>query len=215
MGGGGMYNTGCYCTPNLTNCTFSGNWTRYAGGGIYNAYSNPTMTNCILWGNSGEQIHNEASSPTVSYSDIQGGYGDTGNIDDDPCFVDPNGPDGEIGTEDDNLRLSTESPCIDTGDPNYSDANYPTDLDGRDRFVDGDCNDTVIVDMGAYEFTSAYYGDFDGDCDVDFIDYAIQANYWLTDGFLVDIAPTPAGDGVIDEKDLAILCINWLVGTEP
>ncbi|MBN1393309.1 MAG: hypothetical protein JW947_10990, partial [Sedimentisphaerales bacterium] len=29
-----------------------------------------------------------------------------------------------------------------------------TDLDGRDRFADGDCNTTVIVDMGAYEYPS-------------------------------------------------------------
>ena len=161
MGGGGIYNTGCYCTPNLTNCTFSGNWTRYSGGGIYNAYSNPTMTNCILWGNSGEQVHNEASSPTVSYNNIQDGYGGTGNIDEDPKFVrDPyDGGDGWGDDNDDwgNLHILPGSPCIDAGDNNSVPIGVTTDLDGKPRFTnDPDTTDTgngtpPIVDMGAYE----------------------------------------------------------------
>ena len=55
-------------------------------------------------------------------------------------------------------------------------------------------------------------GDFDGSCDVDFVDYTILANFWLTDEFLVDIAPTPAGDGIVDERDLNIFTDNWLFG---
>ena len=85
-------------------------------------------------------------------------------------------------------------------------------FDGRERIVDGDCNSTEIVDMGAYEFTSAYYGDFDGDCDVDFEDFAVLAGHWMGDELLVDIAPTPSGDAIVDERDLNILCENWLIG---
>ena len=55
-------------------------------------------------------------------------------------------------------------------------------------------------------------GDFDADCAVDFADYVILTNYWLTDELLVDIAPTPAGDGIVDQRDLDILCENWLFG---
>lgn len=203
--GGGIRNN----DPNLsaTNCTFSGN----IGSGMNNRNCTPTVTNCILWGNTGGSFDGYGI-PIVTFSDVEGGYVGTGNIDTDPQFMDANGPDGIIGTEDDNLRLSTGSPCSDAGDPNYSDPNYLTDLDGRDRIVDEDCNDTFIVDMGAYEFTYAYYGDFNSDCDVDFIDYAIQANYWMTDEFSVDIAPTPAGDGIVDEKDLEIFTENWLAG---
>ena len=40
--------------------------------------------------------------------------------------------------------------------------------------VDGDFNETKIVDMGAYEFSFASICDFDGQCDVDFIDL----QYW-------------------------------------
>jgi len=65
---------------------------------------------------------------------------------------------------------------------------------------------------GAYEFALANIGDFDGECDVDFVDYAIMADSWLTDDSLVDVAPTAAGDGIVDELDLAVLCEYWLFG---
>jgi endonuclease/exonuclease/phosphatase family metal-dependent hydrolase len=54
--------------------------------------------------------------------------------------------------------------------------------------------------------------DFNADGAVDFVDYAILSEYWLTDEPSVDIAPQPAGDGIIDERDLDVLCENWLAG---
>jgi predicted outer membrane repeat protein len=136
---------------------------------------------------------------------------------DDPCTP---GIDESLNDDYGDLRLTAGSPCIDTGNNDADiDLSTPeldplpdTDLDGRHRFADGDCNDTNIVDMGAYEFTSTYFGDFDVDCDIDFLDYAIFADFLFTDELLVDIAPTPAGDGIIDERDLNILCNNWLFG---
>jgi parallel beta-helix repeat protein len=211
--GGGMFNNDSNTT--ITNCTFSGNLATDFGGGMYNYnISDPVVTNCILWGNTaptGPQIYNSSScSATVSFSDIQGGWAGNGNINADPLFIDPNGLDNIPGTEDDNLRLSPASSCIDTANNVAVPIGIETDPDGRDRFVDGDCNATVIVDMGAFEFTFAYFGDFDSDCDVDFLDYAIQAQLWLTDELLADIAPTPAGDGLVDTSDLAVLYDNWL-----
>jgi hypothetical protein len=111
-------------------------------------------------------------------------------------------------------HLQHNSPCIDVGDNNSVPLGITTDFDSRPRFVDGDCNDTVIVDMGAYEFAWTYIGDFDSDCNVDLVDFAILASYWLQDETLIDIVPPPAGDGIVDEWDLAILCDNWLAGTE-
>jgi predicted outer membrane repeat protein len=62
-------------------------------------------------------------------------------------FVDPNGADGILGTEDDDFRLAPGSPAIDSG----TNVTWPplpaTDLDGNPRIL----ND--IVDLGAYEFT--------------------------------------------------------------
>jgi hypothetical protein len=159
--GGGMRNEDS--DPIVTNCTFSGN-SAFVGGGMRNEYySSPTVTNCILWGNTafaGPQINNDGtSSVTVSYSDVQGGWLGTSNIDADPLFIGPG-----------DLRLLPTSPCIDAGDntavpPDTLDLDgdgdivepTPWDLDGRLRFIDDPCtadsgNGTApIVDMGAYE----------------------------------------------------------------
>ncbi|MBA7691658.1 hypothetical protein ES703_100209 [subsurface metagenome] len=92
--------------------------------------------------------------------------------------MDPNGPDDIAGTVDDNLRLSAGgSLCIDAG--RNALVTVMTDLDGHPRILDGNCNGTYIVDMGAYEFGFIYLGDLDGDCDVDFADFAIFAGNWL------------------------------------
>ena len=80
----------------------------------------------------------------------------------DPLFVDPVGPDGIPGTEDDDLRLSPGSPAINAGDPS---TRYltPTDLDGHARVLCG------RVDIGAYEFG---IGDYDCDRTVDLSDFS-------------------------------------------
>jgi len=209
--GGGL--CGFYGDLTLANCTFSGNTASNYGGGMYIHRCNPMVTNSIFWSNTasyGPQIaltdqYAPHSNLTISYSDIQGGQAaihvdagcsvtwGAGNIDLDPNFLDPNGPDNMAGTMDDNLRLLACSPCIDTGDNNSvpldsadldNDGNTaeqtPLDLDEHHRFVDGDCNDTVMADMGAYEFSYAYLGDFDGDCAVYYNDLRILANAWLT-----------------------------------
>jgi len=57
--GGGMFNYD-YSSPTVNDCTFSGNSADERGGGMYNYYSDPTVTNCILWGNTasiGAQIY--------------------------------------------------------------------------------------------------------------------------------------------------------------
>jgi hypothetical protein len=227
--GGGVANIHA-SNPTITNCTFTGNVAVGGGCGAIDDYNNcnPVITNCIFWGSTAPQICDIAgSAATVNYSDVQGGWGGAGvgNIDSDPRFVDANGQDGIIGTLDDNLRLSSNSPCIDIGSdthvpPDVADIDGDSkttektslDLDNRPRFADGDCDGNTIVDMGAYEFNYAYAGDFDSDCDVDFSDFAILGNSWLQNNPSVDIAPPPEGDSIIDIKDLVVLCDNWLAG---
>ncbi len=140
----------------------------------------------------------------VSYSDVQGGYTGTGNINADPRFVDPSSG---------KLRLQPDSPCIETGYNAVTDL-PATDLDGHPRIIDGDCDDIDVVDMGAYEFNWHGAGDFDNDCFINFFDFSISARYWMTDDSFVDIAP-PGGDGIVDFKEVAIIADNWLAGTEP
>jgi predicted outer membrane repeat protein len=198
--GGGMSNR-AGGNPTLINCTFSRNSSSLRGGGIYSdEESSPTITNCILWENSDAdgtdepaQIDNDGAIPVISYSCIQGWTGDfggIGNIGGDPLFADPeNGdyhlksqagrydPDSESWVQDD-----VTSPCIDAGD-----MSSPI---GLEPFPNGG-----IVNMGAYggtaEASKSYFGgavcdmiivgDINGDCTVDFKDFAIMALHWLED----------------------------------
>ncbi len=158
--GAGMYND-YYCSPALTNCTFSGNSAGSFGGAIYSrATSSPTLTNCIIRGGNSSPIYNSSSTPVISYSDIEGGYTGTGNIDADPLFVrNPSpGADTVWGTADDDygdLRLRSGSPCIDAGSNAAVPAGITTDLASNPRFIDvpGVRDPGAIVDMGAYEYT--------------------------------------------------------------
>ena len=157
--------------PTVRNCTIVGNRAFNFGGGIYvDAGSKPSIANCVVWGNTarlvGAQIYigDVGAFPaelTVTHSDVQGGadgvagdgtlfWGD-GNIDADPQFIDGDGPDDTFGTEDDNLHLLFESPCIDAGDNDGVAEAVTTDLDGNPRILDGDGDDVATVDMGAYE----------------------------------------------------------------
>lgn len=69
----------------------------------------------------------------------------SGNIDSAPLFVDADGADDTVGTEDDDLHLLWDSNCINTGDPNFTfDANE-RDIDGEPRVMVG------RIDMGADE----------------------------------------------------------------
>jgi hypothetical protein len=150
-----MYNQSA--SPTLTNCTFSGN-TGSLGGGMYNFYStSPKLKNCIVWGTGA--IYNNGGAPTITYSDIQGGYTGVGNLNADPQFVrTPSaGIDGKWGTADDDygdLRLRINSPCIDAGSNAAVPAGVTTDAAGNTRFVDvpGVRDPGAIVDMGAYEY---------------------------------------------------------------
>jgi len=159
--GGGMYNQ--FSSPKVINCTFSGNSAGTNGGGMYNEDSSPRVTNCILWGDSPVEIYNSTfSSASVTYSDIQRGYPGTGNINTDPLFVDPDGPDNIPGNQDDDFHLKANSPCIDSGDNSAPDL-PATDFEGDARKIDvptvADTGNGTppLVDMGADEYLA---GDF-------------------------------------------------------
>ncbi len=147
--GGGMYNN--YSSPTLTNCTFSGNSASW-GGGMNNRWSSsPRLINCILWGNTPQEIYIEGGDTTViTYSDVQGGWPGTGNINADPLFVD-----SDIG----DYHLLQNSACINAANNNSLPADtqdldgdgntaepIPFDIEGNPRIV------YDVVDMGPYEF---------------------------------------------------------------
>jgi hypothetical protein len=222
--GGGMFSDTYPCRVKVINCTFSHNSaSQYGGATFCGDESEPQLVNSIFWDNTaaeGPQIAVDQAyydSLSVSYCNIQGGKDDiygysskvewgNGNIDEDPCFIDVAGGD---------LRLSSDSPCIDAGDNNAPNL-PPTDFDGHPRIIDGDCNDTEVVDMGAYEFNYAYMGDFDYNCRVNFADLSIFGLAWTSQpgDFNWDFAcniSIPA-DNVINKLDLAAFADNWLAG---
>jgi len=106
--------------PMIANCTISGN-SASQGGGISSTSSSPTITNSIFWGDSAPEspeIHIYSGSPVVTFSDVQGGWPEEGNIQTDPLF-----------TGGGDYHLSTDSPCIDAG----IDAAVYEDIDGKYR----------------------------------------------------------------------------------
>ena len=136
-GGGGICCS--HSSPNLINVTLCNNIVENSynnGGGIFCGYdSNLDLVNSILWNNSPQEIYIESGSVTATYSDIQGGWSGTGNIDADPLFADPENGDFHLTWTNFPIPDSTMSPCIDTGDPNS-----PLDPD------------STRADMGAYYF---------------------------------------------------------------
>lgn len=137
--GGGMFNTND-SRLTITNCTISSNEADY-GGGIYSWSGSHTIINSIIWGNIGtessDNLFNKYADTTISYSNIQGGYPGTGNLDKNPLFVNPGAAD---------YRLSPLSPCINSGSNAAIQATGATeDFEGEPRIQDG------TVDIGADE----------------------------------------------------------------
>jgi hypothetical protein len=157
--GGGIYNYGDYpsAATQLTNCTFGTNFATngnaIACDSYYQKYpSNLQITNCIFWDGENGIWNNDNSTIIIAYSDIQGGWPSDGNIDADPCFVEPGYWDANGVWRDGDYHLLPDSPCIDAGDPLYRAGRNETDLDGKPRVLDGNNDRISVVDMGAYEY---------------------------------------------------------------
>jgi len=129
--GGGIW---CWqwSSPTMDRNTFSGNFAGNGGAIGCDMGCTPTVRNSILWANvstTNPEIYvgPNSSTITVDYTDVQGGWPGTGNINADPKFLLPPQLD---------FRLLWPSPCIDAGDPTPS----LNDPDGTRR------------DMGAHYF---------------------------------------------------------------
>ena len=131
------------------------------GGGVF-CTNQTAITNSILWGNTPGPLDGQDCSK-VLFSDLERGACATsqGNLALDPAFVQTgkwvsadnpavtsvsSDPNAVWSTGD--YRLSSQSPCIDAGDPNYTTDPNALDLAGQPRIADG------RVDVGAYEFQS-------------------------------------------------------------
>ncbi len=138
-------------SPIITNCVIFGNHA-HDGGGIYTNNDEsvvPVITNTVIRNNLNgngqpQQIAYSNYAPIVTYSNVEGGFSGSGNIDEDPLFVDPSNGD---------FHLSHNSPCIDKG---FNQANRipEEDFEGDDRIIDGDGDTNAIVDIGVDEYNN-------------------------------------------------------------
>jgi hypothetical protein len=136
IGGGAVVST-------LNNCTLTGNSAGYGGGAV-----RAWLNNCIVYFNTAEygaNYYQDQYGGVLTYCCTTPLPGGIGNIANAPLFVDYAGG---------NLRLQSNSPCINAGNNAY--VSTTKDLDGRPRIVGG------TVDMGAYEFQPDASGAFLG-----------------------------------------------------
>ncbi|MBN1507439.1 MAG: pre-peptidase C-terminal domain-containing protein [Sedimentisphaerales bacterium] len=72
------------------NCTIVDNYSDDLGGAISSEQSTLTLTNCIVWGNTPDQIHVlSGTAPALQYCNIQGGASAGTNMNADPNFAEP------------------------------------------------------------------------------------------------------------------------------
>ena len=205
--GGGIFSVDG--NPFIGNCTLTYNSTDCDGGGIAcYSQCVMTVSNCILWGNTANRYGPQISVKeifgypifSISYSDVEGGREqvDTnwwksvnwgaGNIDTEPFFAYPVTGDYHLKSQAGRWEPSSQSwvqddvtsPCLDAGNPQ--------DPIGQEPFPNGG-----IINMGAYggttEASKSYFGappcetivagDINGDCKVNFKDFALMAAHWL------------------------------------
>lgn len=117
-----------YANLDVYECTITNSSSFNSDTGIFvSDYSYLDITNSIVYGND-TQIDDDGGTITITYSDVEGGYTGTGNIDSDPYFC------KETNYE---LNLLEGSPCIDAGDPTDTDSDgtrldmgcYPSNID--------------------------------------------------------------------------------------
>jgi len=121
--GGGLYVR--YDGSELSGNTVVNNEAGETGGGFYvlnfgGSSDSCLVVNGVVWGNDAPEgaavhLYDPSTAFEVRYSDVEGGWPGTGNIDADPLFADAE------------FRLCPDSPCVDAGDPDpaWNDVCFP------------------------------------------------------------------------------------------
>jgi len=171
-GGGASFGT-------LNSCTLSGNAVTGYGGGFDGGFSG-TLVNCIVYYNTA-LVGADYWAATLNYCCTTAlPSGGSGNFTNAPLFVDLAGG---------NLRLQSNSPCINSGNNAYVTSSL--DLDGNPRIIGG------TVDIGAFEYKSP----------TSLIPYLWLQQYGLPTDGSADFADSD-GDGMNNWQE-------WRAGTNP
>lgn len=208
---GGMYNDNS--SPAAADCAFSRNSAGF-GAGIYGS-GDVTLTNCILWGDTPDEVQVSAGMVSAGYSNIQSGFeGEEreGNIDADRLFADPDNGDYRLKSQAGRWELASQSsvkddvtsPCIDAGD---SGSDWAAEVWPHGRRINmGAYDGTAQASMSPSTIGNA--GDCNNDAAIDARDLLALAERWLTGG-------TPAAgdinrDGSVNFLACARLVQDWL-----
>ncbi|MCD4820130.1 MAG: hypothetical protein K8S23_15715 [Candidatus Cloacimonetes bacterium] len=165
--GGGIYIEDA--VPELYNCLFYQNSSSVSGGAIYCDNANPVLANltilentsdasysaidavnnaepkiysCVIWDNEADPVK---TGLDVYFSDVQGGYSGSTNIDADPKLTEM-----QTGYT---FEISASSPCLNAGMPDVSELNMPsTDLFNNPRIHAHNSPVYDRIDIGAVEY---------------------------------------------------------------
>ena len=204
-------------SPTISNLTVVNNEfgiAAYAG-------SEPDISNSILWNNTGGDLF----QCEVRYNCIEEGGQGEGNIDADPCFVDP--CNGDYHLKSFGWRWDSDanewawddvtSRCIDAGNPGSPLADEPLtlDVDPLNRF-----GENIRINMGAYGGTAeASMPPYDwtllSDITNDGIADCVDLGYWV-ENWLSSDSELPSDldrNGVVDMFDFALFGQDWLLQT--
>jgi hypothetical protein len=202
-------------SPNLINCTFNSNSANHGGAmSNLNLNSGPALSNCILWGDTPNEIYILGKAPIVTYCNVEGGFSGEGNIDSDPCFVDT-----DIGSADFHLRSQAgrwdpinqvwvrglvTSPCIDAGDP---DADRTAELWPHGKRINmGAFGGTPEASMSLLSIGNI--ADLNTSGLVDYADIIPLSDKWLCEQVL--LSEDLDRNGFVNFTDFAIFAQNWL-----
>jgi predicted outer membrane repeat protein len=201
-GGAAIHGSGARLS--LVNCTLAGNRYYCTLACDHWQASSLNVANSILW-DGGNEVSASLSDVQITFSDVQGGWEGQGNINVDPCFAQagywdphetPEHPDDDLWVNGD-YHLRSQAGRWDANDGRWTkddvtslciDAGDPSSPIGLEPFPNGG-----IINMGAYggtiEASKSYFGepvcetviagDINGDCKVNFKDFAIMAYHWL------------------------------------
>lgn len=157
--GGGLF-AGNDSEITLNNCTFASNTSYEYGGATYlTPDSSMTAHNSILWSNIPDEIYPYQSPDIqVTYSNVQGGYEGSGNLDTSPLFVIE--PEGKFHLSQTAAGQVEDSLCVDAGDVDASENCYEMGhwvvcMDELTTRTDG-VPDEGIVDMGFHNFPQGF-----------------------------------------------------------